>query len=61
MDCGVVFEVMLPLCDILEALRASYVIEEDESFGMPVKCDPETLVTLLTCFVPNLECESLVS
>jgi len=51
-----VFEVLLPLCDALEALRTSNVIDEDASFGTPVECDPETLITLLTCCVPNLEC-----
>jgi hypothetical protein len=52
--CGLVFEVMLPLCDTLEAFRTSNVINENASFGTSVECDPETLITLLTCCVPNL-------
>ena len=56
--CGLVFEVILPLCDALEALRVSNVIDEDASLGSPVESDPETLVTLLPCCVPNLECEN---
>ena len=55
--CRLVFEVLLPLCDALEALRTSNVIDEDASFGTSVECDPETLIALLTSCVPNLECE----
>ena len=57
---GLVFKVLLPLCDALEALRASNVIDEDASFGTPVECDPETLIALLASCVPNLECENSV-
>ena len=53
--CGLVFKVILPLCDALEALRAGNVIDEDASLGTPVESDPETLVTLLPSCVPNLE------
>ena len=58
--CGLVFEVLFPLCNALEALRTSNIIDEDASFGTPVECDPEALVALLTCCVPNLECEMSV-
>lgn len=54
---GLVFEVLFPLCDALEALRASNVIDEDASFGTPVECYPKALIALLACCVPNLECE----
>jgi hypothetical protein len=57
---GLVFKVLLPLCDALEALRASNVIDEDASFGTPVECNPEALIALLACCVPNLECEMSV-
>ena len=53
--CGLVFEVILPLCDALKALRAGDVIDEDTGLGTPVESDPETLVTLLPSCVPNLE------
>jgi hypothetical protein len=53
--CGLVFEVMLPLSDTFKALRAGNVIDEDASLGTPVESDPETLVTLLSSCVPNLE------
>ena len=52
--CGLVFEVMLPLCDTLEAFRLCNVIDENASFGTSVECDPETLITLLACCIPNL-------
>lgn len=50
-----VFKVLLPLRDALEALRTSNVIYEDASFGTPVESYSKALIALLARCVPNLE------